>query len=728
MTTKPDVGQSTSSDVPLVALVGNPNTGKTSVFNLLTGSNHRVANYPGVTVDRITGFIKGTTQKIELLDLPGTYSLAARSPDEMIVTDSLLGRQEGVGKIAAVVIVVDASNLDRNLFLVGQIMETGLPVVIALNMMDVARRAGVNIDHNKLSCCLEVPVIPLVARKGCHREELVAAIEKAVNSEPAKPLCEWPESFEKELAAFSQAVHQAAGEESTIPEFEIRQCFLGIGGYAEKRLLERFDESLSELLDKHRQNIINSGTNLPSLEAELRYEWIGNVLNGCCKRECNQKRRNSDRIDDILTHRLLGGLIFILVMGTLFISVFHFSSPVMAGVDRCFNLLANVVRNSVSGEMLSSFLADGVIGGVGSVLIFLPQIVILFALITVLEDCGYLARAAFLMDRIFRTFGLGGRSFVPLLSSFACTVPGIMAARTIDNPRDRLVTILVAPLMSCSARIPVYTVLVAAFVPAIKVFGFLTLQELVFTSLYFIGIIAAACMSILFRKTLFRGEETPFLLELPSYKPPSLKTVVLRAYDRGKDFLITAGTIILAMSMIVWALSYFPRPANLSTETRAALVASGETNETVIENQIAGAYLRHSYLGRMGHSIEPAIEPLGWDWRIGVASIAAFPARELVISTMGIIYNLGPEVDAESGALHDKLRAATWPDGRKVFTVPVALSLVVFFALCCQCQATLAVIKRETRSWGWTIFAFSYMTGLAYIAALTVYQIGSRLT
>jgi ferrous iron transport protein B len=368
-----------------------------------------------------------------------------------------------------------------------------------------------------------------------------------------------------------------------------------------------------------------------------------------------------------------------------------------------------------------------VVGGVGGVLVFLPQILILIALITIMEDCGYLARAAFLMDRIMRWFGLGGRSFVPLLSSFACAIPGIMAARSVGNSRDRLLTILVAPLMPCSARIPVYTLLVLAFVPAITIAGFLPLQGLVFAGIMAFGVVVAAIVAIVLKRTLLRGEESPLLLELPGYKWPSVRTVALRVYDRARSFVMTAGTIILAMSIIIWALGYFPRPANLAKQVRATQVQAGVTSDATIDRAIQGAYLRQSYLARMGHAFEPLVSPLGWDWRIGTAVLAAFPAREVVVSTMGIIYNLGKDESEESATLQEKLRTCTWPDGRRVFTLPVALSLMVFFALCCQCQATVAIIRRETNSWRWPAFAFGYMTTLAYIGALIVFQIGSRV-
>ena len=722
----PSSAESRTTD-HLIALVGNPNTGKTSVFNMLTGARHRVANYPGVTVDKVTGRIQSAKLSLEVVDLPGTYSLAARSPDEMIVTDTLLGRQEGTGKVSAVIVVADAANLDRNLFLATQVIETGVPTVIALNMIDVANRNGICIDVAQLSKRLGVPVAPLQARKGIGRRELIEAVEKVIGEPQAAVRLDWPASVEAATEAFGAALARLSRDDRPPAPYEVRRCLLDVDGYCEQRLSKRYNGELLTELHTQRATIEGGGAALPSLEAELRYRWIQTITDACVRWERSDRKRVSERVDDVLTHRVAGSFIFILVMGAIFVSVFAWAAPLMDAVDGAFGWLGDLIHGSLGEGVLASFLADGLVAGVGGVLIFLPQILILFALITILEDCGYLARAAFLMDRLFRACGLGGRSFVPMLSSFACAIPGVMSARTIENRRERLVTILVAPLMSCSARIPIYTILVAAFVPSVMVAGFLPLQGLVFASLYFFGIAVAAVVALIFSRLLFKGEESPFILELPSYKVPSAKTVVLRLWDRGKDFVLTAGTIILAMSVVIWALTYFPRPPTLEQQVRSQVIAQGVTDEDEIQKAVDGAYLRQSVLGRIGHAIEPAVRPLGWDWKIGTAAVAAFPAREVVISTLGIIYNLGPDESEESEVLRDKLRAATWPDGRKVFTLPVALSIMVFFALCCQCQATVAVIQRETRSWRWPVVVFSYMTGLAYVCALVVYQVGTLI-
>jgi len=710
-----------------VALIGNPNTGKTCVFNLLTGARRRVSNYPGVTVERAAGVVVHHERPLEIIDLPGTYSLAARSPDERIAVDILTGALAGEPPINVACVVIDADNLERNLFLLSQVLELRMPVVVALTMVDVAARHARSVDLAELSRRLNTPIVPLDARNSAGRAQLLDALSAATARPASAFTLAWPKCLEE------HAGRLAAALPSTNPDPQralaaARRMLLDSPCGADAHALYESGDRIRATLVAGRQALADSGIEPASLENELRYTWCAEVTRECVRHDSGMLRpRTSERLDNVLTHRLLGSLIFVVVMGAVFVSVFAWAAPLMDAIDGVFSSVADGIRARLGAGMLSSFLADGVVTGVGGVLVFLPQILILIALVTLLEDCGYLARAAFLMDRVMRVFGLGGRSFVPLLSSFACAIPGILAARTVGSQRDRLLTILVAPLIPCSARIPVYTLLVLAFVPARMFAGVIPLQGLVFCGVYAFGVIVAALVALILKKTVLRGEDAPFLLELPGYKRPSLRAIVLRLYDRTRDFVTTAGTIILAMSVIIWALGYFPRPASLADEVRATLTADGVTDEETLERSIDSAYLRQSYLARAGRLIEPAVRPLGWDWRIGTAVLAAFPAREVVVSTMGIIYNLGSETDENADALHEKLRAARWPDGSPVFTLPVAISLMVFFALCCQCQATVAVIRRETNSWKWALFAFAYMTALAYIASLAVYQLGSRL-
>lgn len=722
--------QATSESLPVIALLGNPNAGKTSVFNMLTGLRRQVANYPGVTVEKASGIVRHNATQLEVLDLPGAYSLTARSPDEFVVTEILLGHRDDTKPLDAAVVVIDATNLERNLFLASQVLEAGLPTVIALNMTDIAERRGIQIDSGKLADKLGVPVIPIVASTGKGRVALIEAIEKAIGGDKPSPICDWPDAVNQSVEALSAEIAKQNGATEPVTPYELRRCLLDANGEMERKLLTHHPDSraLAEFVSGQRKKIKASGHSPANLEAEIRYASIADIVSGCLKRTPNTQPTRSERLDNLLTHRILGTLIFVAVMTITFISVFSWAAPLMDGIEAMFGALAGWVHSALGEGLLATFLTDGVIGGVGSVLVFLPQIMILIALITLLEDCGYLARAAFLMDRVLRVFGLGGRGFVPLLSSFACAIPGVMATRTIECPRERLITILIAPLMACSARIPVYTIFVAAFIPQKVVLGFLPLQGLVFAGMYFFGIVAAAVAALVFRSVLQGRAPTPFILELPSYKKPSIKLILWRSFDRGKVFIQSAGTIILAMSIIIWALLYFPRPADLETKVRGDMQQAGITEPVKIENAVAGEYLRNSYMGRVGKAIEPAVKPLGWDWKIGMATLASFPAREVVVSTLGIIYNLGAGADEESTALRQKLQSATWPDGRKVYNIPVVLSIMVFFALCCQCGGTVAVIKRETNSWKWAAVAFSYMTILAYVGALVVYQVGIRIS
>jgi ferrous iron transport protein B len=435
----------------------------------------------------------------------------------------------------------------------------------------------------------------------------------------------------------------------------------------------------------------------------------------------------TDRIDAVLTHRVFGLVILVVALGLVFQALYAGAAPLVSGIDWVFAHVSSLVESTMSDGPLRSLVLNGVIAGAGSVVTFLPQILILFFLLSILEDCGYMARVAFLVDRVFAWTGISGRAVIPLLSSFACAVPGVMAARTIENRRDRLATILVAPLMSCSARLPVYTLLIGAFVPAKTVFGgWLGLQGLCLFAAHLIGVVVAVPILVLTRRTILRGPAAPFVLELPDYRWPSWLSVVDRLLISGRAFLVRAGTVIAAVGIVVWGLSYFPRPASVHDSFEIARSgASTAEARAVYDRQEAATYLEQSFLGRMGHAIEPFVRPLGWDWRIGVSVMASFPAREVVLATTGTILGLGSDLDTSPNVLKDAIHTTRRPDGTPLFTLPVAVSLIVFFALCCQCAATLAVIRRETRTWRWPLFTFTYMTVLAYIGALVVYQVGS---
>lgn len=706
-----------------IAIIGNPNTGKSTLFNALTGLRQHVGNYPGVTVERRVGHLVVDGQRVDLIDLPGTYSLAAQSPDEIVAVDLLLGRRVGDTAISGVIAIIDASNLQRNLYLVSQLLELDQPLVVVLNMIDLAAKRGIKIDTTALSHQLGVPVVTTQANKGLGCETVKEAIGTLLRSEWTRPTA--PPKLPAELTAAATTV----ANDLDIHPAEAARILIDIHGEAAARTLrERAD--YAPQLSQLRAQVSCRGP-LSALEAAARYTWIREALVGVVTRPAQRPTQWTDTLDTVLTHKLWGTLTFTAVTLFVFQSIYSWAGPLMEMIDWLFGTAGNIVGGWLPEGALRSLIVDGIIAGVGGVLVFIPQILILFLFIAILEDCGYMARAAFLMDKLFARVGLSGKSFIPLLSSFACAIPGIMAARTIENRRDRLVTILVAPLMSCSARLPVYTIMIAAFIPPMALGGWLGIQGLTLFAMHALGLVVAIPIVWLFKKTILKGSTPPFVMELPTYKRPSVKLVGYRVYDRGKAFVRRAGTIIFAMTIIVWALAYFPRSSAITadyTAARTALISADPSGMTdtlaVLSREEAGAHLRNSFFGRVGHIIEPAVVPLGWDWRIGLAAIASFPAREVIIATLGTIYNLGDDVDAESTGLQSALRLATWPDGRLVYNIPVALSIMVFFALCCQCGATVATIRRETNSWGWAWFTFGYMTTLAYIAAFATYRIG----
>jgi len=731
-----------------VALVGNPNTGKSTLFNALSGVRQRVGNYPGVTVEKKIGHVQIDGQRFELVDLPGTYSLAPRSPDEMVAVDVLLGRRSDVSSPDVVICIVDAGNLERNFYLLSQVLELGVPTIVALNMMDVADARSVEINVERLRERLGTIVVPMQANSGRGITELKAEIARAAQQDASPPESPFPAEFQQEVAA----IEKTLADTKPLPRYLAERLLLDTSGYIEEEVLPQQHETLHAELIAARERLATAGMPVPGVEAMARYEWVGKLLDGTAKRPTERQVTKSDKIDRVLTHWLLGTSIFTSMMIIVFCAVFYVAEYPMDQIGSGQKWLSAQVGNVLEEGALHSLLANGVIAGVGGVLVFLPQIFILFFFIAVLEDCGYMARAAYLMDKLMSRVGLSGKSFIPLLSSFACAIPGVMAARVIENRRDRLVTILVAPLMSCAARLPVYTLLIAAFIPADTYLGgYLGLQGLTMFSMYMVGIFTAVLVALVLKKTILKGETPPFVMELPSYKMPSLWTVLHRMFERGWAFIKRAGTVIFAVSIVIWAALYYPRDADTveapirqrAAELQAKVdaidaanpdnadklaTAQAELAALDVDNEIAGAYQRQSYLGRAGQAIEPIVRPLGWDWRIGTAAIASFPAREVIVATLGVIYDLGDDVDEESASLREQMRSATW-DGtdRPVYNIPVALSIMVFFALCAQCAATLAVIRRETNSWRWPIFTFTYMTVLAYVAALVTYQVGMAI-
>jgi ferrous iron transport protein B len=717
-----------------IALIGNPNTGKSTLFNALAGMNARVGNYPGVTVEKKIGRVKWDGRSFELIDLPGTYSLSPRSPDEMVSVDVLLGRQPDVGRLDAVVCITDATNLERHLYLVSQILDVGLPVILVLNMWDAVGRQGQTVDVETLRRKLGIAVVPTEAHRRRGIDDVRNAIAAAVVAEPPSRPRLFPDIFYDECGRLEE--HLAEQGFSDVPYYLRERLLLDVGGIIERRYVQRTEGELSGYLAEARQRLHDAGCPAPFVESQSRYRWAKELLADVVTKPAGRQRSVTDRIDAVLTHRVAGLLIFAVVMLLVFQTIYTWAKPLMDACKDGQQFVAAQVEAVISPGPLRSLLVDGVIAGVGGVIVFVPQIALLFFFISLLEDCGYMARAAYMMDRVMSAFGLSGKSFLPLMSSFACAVPGVMATRTIDNYRDRMVTILVAPLMSCSARLPVYLLLIAAFIPATYLGGWLSLQGLVLFAMSSLGLLVAIPVAWLLRKTFFRGQPTPFLMEMPEYKLPSPRLVLYRVYDRGKAFVVRAGTLIFAATIVIWAAGYFPGDHSREIELTAQIeqlesAEQSNADEAGIEslksrkNAQNASLIQASFLGRAGHAVEPVVKPLGWDWKIGVGAIASFPAREVIIATLGTIYSLGGEVEAEDEGLQGALKKSKWPDGSPVYNVPVALSIMVFFALCAQCVSTLITIRRETNSWRWPVFCFTYMTTLAYVGALLTYQIGA---
>ncbi len=749
----------TSGATLTVALLGNPNTGKSTLFSALVGATQRIGNYPGVTVEKKTGETVCHNCRMTVIDLPGTYSLAPRSLDEMVTVDVLLGRCRDVAAPDVIVCIVDATNLERNLYLVSQARELGRPLLVVLNKMDMARERDIRIDVAQLQQRLGVPIVPMQAhrREGLDtlRHSLVTLERRAAELSDS-PL---PEAVADETRQLQTLWEQRLGR--AVPRYLAERLLLDTGGYLEHADFGGNDPQLRQAVDAARDRLARQGYAIPAIETMSRFRWVESILQGVVEQPAQQARTVTDRLDTVATHPVAGGVIFLALMIVVFQAIFSWAAPLQELIEQGVMMVAALLESALAPGVLRSLLADGVVAGVGAVLVFLPQIAMLFFFVAILEECGYMSRAAYLMDGMMSRVGLSGKSFIPLLSSFACAVPGIMAARVIEDRRDRFATILVAPLMSCSARLPVYTLLIAAFIPNHPLLGsWLGLQGVTLVALYLLGILAAVVVARLLKRTLLKGETPPFVMELPDYRVPAVSVVLRRVVEQCGAFLRSAGTLILAVTVMVWAAAYFPHSPQVAAEIQAEYApqltdlegrigalragapdqtASSEPAlaelesqhaalETVISNRIAGAYMEQSLLGHLGKWIEPLVKPLGWDWRIGCAVIASFPAREVVIGAMGVIYNLGDGQDEQSTSLKEKLQQETWSDtGQPIFTVPVALSIMVFFALCAQCAATLATIKKETNSYRWPLFTFAYMTTLAYGGALLTYQVGSLL-
>jgi ferrous iron transport protein B len=679
---------------PKVVIVGNPNSGKTTLFNALTGLNYKVANYPGVTVESREAEVSLYDDlKIRLIDLPGLYSFSSLSLDEQIASNEILAIKSSESCSHSIppdlaLCVVDASNLERNLYLASQMIDSGLKVIIVLTIADLAEDLGIKVKNEILARLLDATVVNVQAQKRTGLDLLKQEIRNKLRSD-----------FVQSIKAFDWMVDQKA----------FIQAAQSLGNFAaqalkiEKTINPKFIGSLllsenlvvnSEIVSKETINLQNSlkqeKIDCPEFDATYRYQWINKICRASSEIIDTRSKRRREILDSIATHKVFGPIIFFMLMAVMFQSIFSWSSVPMEIIDQGISGLGAFVSSLLPDGTIQSLLVDGVIAGVGSVVIFIPQIAILFAFLSLLEESGYLTRAAFLMDRLMRPFGLQGRSFIPLLSCFACAVPGIMSTRSIPSVSDRLITILVSPLMSCSARLPVYTVLIAAVIPNTYIFGFISIQAASMFGLYLLGIITAALVGLTLRLTLMRGSPSLFVMEMPPYRSPNIKNIFRSVFERVRLFLSSAGSTILICSLVLWFLAYFPR---------------GD--------------IKDSFAGMFGRLIEPLIAPLGFNWELGIAILASFAAREVFVSSLSTVFSL-QATDDSSTSLIQELSNRT-ADG--TFSLASGISLLVFFAFACQCMSTLAVTKRETGSWKWPIIMFTYLTALAYISSLIVYNV-----
>jgi ferrous iron transport protein B len=707
-----------------VALVGNPNTGKSTLFNALTGLRQRVGNYPGVTVARKSGLCDcGDGLKVELVDLPGLYSLSAASPDEQVVIDALSGHLADDRRPDAVVVVVDATNLLRNLFLASQLSELGLPVVLVLNQADVAAEQGLRIDAELLSRRLGgVPVILASAWKGEGIAAVRRGIAEALRSRVRMPAVVWPALVAEALDDVAAAV--AADTARAPARADVERLLFDSATSVGSRLgwaPERREVVIRAARDKVRR----AGYNPLAAEPLIHYDRLRKVLDGVVQGG-GTREGGTAAVDRVLLHRLLGPVVFAAIMLGMFASVFWLAKFPMQWLAAGADGLKGVVAPMLEGTpMLQSLVTDGIIGGVGAFLSFLPQILILFLFVSILEDSGYMARAAFIMDRLFSWCGLNGKSFVPMLSGFACAIPGLLSTRTIEDPKARLATAFAVPFMSCSARFPIYALMCAAFIGPLYGPGW---ESVVMVGMHGVGLLFAVPTAFVLTRFVLKVKPQPFVLELPRYQMPKPRDVLWRMWQNAAEFVSKAGTVIFAITIIVWALSYFPRDPEVARRVRAGADSVGEE---IIAARVQAAYVEQSYMGRFGKAVQPVFDPCGFDWKITVGVLASFPAREVIVSTLGVTYSVGEGAKADSAHLQQAMRDAQWPSGPRagtpIFSLAAVLALMVFFALCSQCGPTIATLAQETGGWKWAAVSFVYMTTLAWLMAVLVYQVVIRL-
>ena len=698
-----------------IALLGNPNSGKSSLFNVLTGLKQKVGNFPGVTVDKKSGQSKiSATLTANIIDLPGTYSLYPRRSDEWVAYNVMMN-PGSTEKPELYVLIVDASNLKRNLLFASQVIDLKKPVVIALTMMDIASKKGLKIDVQGLERELGVPVIPVNPRKDKGINELKKAIDQTARQLYKPPL--------RNFVAASNLSEAAIDD--------IKKIFPQISDYAAVHYLihhESFaldapvQDSIEDIERKHSFN----HTKVQAEEITQRYARIRHIMQQTVvETDPREKQLTTDRIDRILLHRVWGYIILLGVLAVLFQSIFWLAQYPMNAIEWIFGEWSNWLAGVLPQNWFGDLIVNGLVAGLGGIVVFIPQIMILFGLITILEDTGYMARISFLTDKLMRKVGLNGKSVMPMISSFACAVPAIMSTRNIENKKERLLTIMIAPLMSCSARLPVYIILISLVIPNTYYLGFISLHGLVMTGLYLLGVVMALVVSYVMKWFIRIKEKSFFILELPVYRAPRWKNVLVIMVEKAKIFVFEAGRVILVISLILWALSTYGPPKRMhAVETRYEQLALQQPDHiSELQDEKRTALLENSYVGILGKAIEPAIKPLGYDWKIGIALITSFAAREVFVGTMATIYSVGGNADENDLTLREKMYAATWTNGAKIYTLAAGVSLMVFYVFAMQCMSTLAIVKRETRSWKWPLIQLVYMTGLAYVLSLLAYTL-----
>lgn len=704
---------SVAKKVVHIALVGNPNSGKTSLFNCLTGLNQHVGNFPGVTVDKKTGNSSiSETITGNIIDLPGTYSLYPKRLDEWVSYRVLLNQDKDI-KADVFVVVVDASNLKRNLLFCSQIIDLKTPVVVALTMADIAKRKGILIDLSELEREMGVPVIAVNPRKGKGIPQLKKVIEQTATNRYKVPSRDFIEN--KELASE--------------PITELQTAFPGTSDYSAIHYLINheefnFNKTQQDTIENIERKHSFNPTKTQATEILQRYGRIKRIMQvAVTEPDPLEQTILTDKLDDVLLDRRWGYLILLAVLFILFQSVFWLAQYPMRWIEEGFSLASEWLSHHIAQGWFSDLAINGIVAGLSGIMIFVPQIMILFGLITVLEDSGYMARISFLTDRLMRSVGLNGKSVMPLISGFACAVPAIMSARNIENRKERLLTILITPLMSCSARLPVYTILIALVIPDIYYFHFLSLQALVMMGLYLLGLVMAMLVAYVAKFFIKIKEKSFFILELPSYRPPRVKNIITTMTNKAKIFVVQAGKVIMVISLILWSLSYFGPPSRMNVVEKnyeLAKIAHLKTDKE-IEVDHHEAKLENSYAGILGRSMEPVIRPLGYDWRIGIALVTSFAAREVFVGTMATLFSVG-ESD-EGTMLRDKMKGAKKEDGTPLFSLATGVSLMIFYLFAMQCMSTLAIVRRETKSWKWPMIQLVYMTTIAYIMSFIAYQL-----